>query len=123
MSNTALLVIMFVAVFESLIIIVGNSFTILVFWEHRNRLKRTSLLLTNLAIVGLLGGITEPIALMERLISLNMLKKPTMNSIKYGDILSPLHYFLSRQYISLCTHFSGTCICFNLASLPSSSKY
>ena len=48
---------------ESLIIIVGNIFTIFVFWKNRNRLKRTSFLLINLAAADLLIGITEPIAL------------------------------------------------------------
>ena len=91
MSNTALLVIRFVAVFESLIIIVGNSFTILVFWKHRNRLKRTSLLLINLAIADLLVGITEPIALGTFDIPKH-LKQPT---IKYDDIFSPLQTLFS----------------------------
>ena len=48
---------------ESLIIIVGNIFTIFVFWKHRNRLKRTSFLLINLAVADLLVGFTELIAL------------------------------------------------------------
>ena len=89
MSNTALLVIMFVAVFESLIIIVGNIFTILVFWKHRSKLKRTSFLLINLAITDLLVGITEPIALATFDIP-RRLEEPTVNSINYGNILIPL---------------------------------
>ena len=48
---------------ESLIIIVGNIFTIFVFWKHRNRLKQTSFLLINLAVADLLVGFTEPISL------------------------------------------------------------
>ena len=51
------------AILESVIIIVGNAFTIFVFWKHRNRLKRTSFLLINLAVTDLLVGFTEPIAL------------------------------------------------------------
>ena len=62
MANTAIIVIICVALFESLIIIVGNIFTIFVFWKHRNRLKRTSLLLINLAVADLLVGLTEPIS-------------------------------------------------------------
>ena len=42
------------AILESVIIIVGNAFTIFVFWKHRNRLKRTSFLLINLAVSDLL---------------------------------------------------------------------
>ena len=63
MYNTAIIVLLFAAILESLIIIVGNIFTIFVFWKHRNRLKRTSFLLINLAVADLLVGITEPIAL------------------------------------------------------------
>ncbi|XP_078375720.1 trace amine-associated receptor 5-like [Oculina patagonica] len=62
-SNTALIVITCAGIFESLIIIVGNIFTIFVFWKHRNRLKRTSLLLINLAVSDLLVGLTEPISI------------------------------------------------------------
>ena len=66
MYNTAIIVVLFAAMLESLIIIVGNIFTIFVFWKHRNRLKRTSFLLINLAVADLLVGITEPIALGTR---------------------------------------------------------
>ena len=59
MYNTAIIVILFAAILESLIIIVGNIFTIFVFWKHRNRLKRTSLLLINLAVADLFVGFTE----------------------------------------------------------------
>ena len=51
------------AIFESVIIIVANIFTIFVFLKLRNRLKRTSFLLINLAVTDLLVGFTEPIAL------------------------------------------------------------
>ena len=44
-------------------IIVGNVFVIFVFWKHRNKLKRASFLLINLAVTDLLVGFTEPIAL------------------------------------------------------------
>ena len=63
MHNTAIIVILFVTILTSLIIIVGNIFTIFVFWKHRNRLKRTSFLLINLAVADLLVGFTEPISI------------------------------------------------------------
>ena len=63
MYNTAIIVVQFAAILESIIIIVGNIITIFVFWKHRNRLKRTSFLLINLAVSDLLVGFTEPIAL------------------------------------------------------------
>ena len=63
MYNTATIVVLYAAILESLIIIVGNIFTIFVFWKHRKKLKRTSFLLINLAVADLFVGITEPIAL------------------------------------------------------------
>ena len=57
MYNTAIIVVLFAAILESLIVIAGNIFTIFVFWKHRNRLKRTSFLLINLAVADLLNGI------------------------------------------------------------------
>lgn len=48
---------------EATIIIIGNTFTIFVFWTQRSHLKRTCFLLINLAIADLLVGIAEPIVL------------------------------------------------------------
>ena len=58
MYNTAIIVVLFAVILESLIIIAGNIFTIFVFWKNRNRLKRTSFLLINLAVADLLVGFT-----------------------------------------------------------------
>ena len=59
MSETAAITVLGVATLQSLIIVVGNSFTIFVFWIQRNKLKRTSFLLINLAVADLLVGFTE----------------------------------------------------------------
>ena len=48
---------------EAFVIIVGNTFTIIVFWTQRSRLKRTYSILINLAVSDLLVGIAEPIVL------------------------------------------------------------
>ena len=48
---------------EAFIIIVGNTFTIFVFWTQRSQLKRTYSILINLAVSDLLVGIAEPIVL------------------------------------------------------------
>ena len=48
---------------EAFVIIIGNTFTIFVFWTQRSHLKRTCVLLINLAVADLLVGITEPIVL------------------------------------------------------------
>ena len=63
MYNAAIIAVLFAAILESLIIIVGNIFTIFVFWKHRNRLKRTFFLLINLAVADLFLGFTEIISL------------------------------------------------------------
>ena len=55
----------FVTIFtlESAAIIIGNTFTIVVFWNHKLRLKRTCFLLINLALADLIVGITEAVVL------------------------------------------------------------
>ena len=58
MSDITAVLFLCVIVTECLIVIVGNLFTIFVFWKHRNRLKRTSFLLINLAFADLLNGFT-----------------------------------------------------------------
>ena len=53
--------IIFTAVFtvETLVIIIGNTLTIFVFWTHRLHLKETYYLLINLSVADLLVGVTE----------------------------------------------------------------
>ena len=63
MSNAAAIVICSLISLECVFILIGNIFTIYVFWTHRKRLKRTSSLLINLAVVDLLVGLTEPVAI------------------------------------------------------------
>ena len=63
MSETAAFTVLGVATFQSLIIVSGNSLTIFVFWVHRNKLKRTSFLLINLAVADLLVGFNELVVL------------------------------------------------------------
>ena len=63
MYNNAVIAVLFAAILESLIIIVGNTFTISVFWKHRNRLKRTFFLLVNLAVADLFVGFTAIVSL------------------------------------------------------------
>jgi len=55
----------FIVVFitEAIFIIIGNAFTIFVFWTRRLHLKRTCFLLISLAVADLLVGITEPTVL------------------------------------------------------------
>ena len=48
---------------EGVSILLGNIFTIFVFWKHRAELKRTSYLLVNLAVADLLVAISISIFL------------------------------------------------------------
>ena len=56
------------------------------FWKHRKRLKRTSVLVINLAVADLLVGFTEPVALGTLDIA-HQLEDPSVNSIR-GNILT-----------------------------------
>ena len=63
MASTTAIVICSIAAFESLLTLTANTFTVYIFWSHRNKLKRTSFLLINLAVADLLIGFTEPVAI------------------------------------------------------------
>ena len=59
MSNIIAIAVLSVDSLESLFVFIGNIFTVFVFSIHRNKLKRTSLLLINLAVADLLVGLLE----------------------------------------------------------------
>ena len=61
MTDKSVVVIYCIILFESLIIFLGNTFTVFVFWKNRNKLKRTSFLLINLAVADLLVGLSQMI--------------------------------------------------------------
>ena len=63
MLNSADIVFFVITTLEAAVIIIGNMFTIFVFWSQRSHLKRTYFLLINLAVADLLVGLTEPIVL------------------------------------------------------------
>ena len=60
MPNAAAVVFCSIILIQCAFILIGNIFTIYVFWTNRKRLKRTSYLLINLAVADLLVGLTEP---------------------------------------------------------------
>ena len=62
LSTTAIVRVVILAL-EVIIIVMGNVFTIFVFWIQRRRLKRTFLLLINLAVADLLVGFGEALVL------------------------------------------------------------
>ena len=59
MSDAIAIVFIVVFALEAVVIVIGNVFTIFVFWTRRFRLKLTCFLLINLAIADLLVGIAE----------------------------------------------------------------
>ena len=67
-STTAIVLVVIVTI-EVSIIIIGNVFTICIFWTQRLRLKRTFLLLINLAVADLFAGLGEALVLTASAIS------------------------------------------------------
>ena len=63
MTSVTAIVILWVIIVESVLVFLGNLFTIFVFWKHQNRLKRTTFLLINLAVTALLAGFGQPIVI------------------------------------------------------------
>ena len=62
LSTTAIVRVVILTL-EVVVIVMGNVFTIFVFWTQRLRLKRTFLLLINLAVADLLVGVGEALVL------------------------------------------------------------
>ena len=63
MVDSTAITFIIIYILETVCIIIGNSFTIFVFWKQRLYQKRTCLLLINLAVADLLVGISELIGL------------------------------------------------------------
>ena len=60
MSYTpAITILKYFSIFQGLCIFTGNFITMIVFWIHRYKLKRTSFLLINLAVADQLAGLTQ----------------------------------------------------------------
>ena len=59
MSDTITTAILSLTLVLSVFIFTANAFTVFVFWIHRNKLKRTFLIVVNLTVADLLVGLTE----------------------------------------------------------------
>ena len=94
MSETVTIAALCVSTVQSLIIFLGNTFTVFVFWIHRNKLKRTYFLLINLAVADLLVGLTQ------------MVVNVTFTLPRYTGINEPRVNETSR--ISISTPFQAT---------------
>ena len=100
MFDTAVVLILCLSITESLIIVIGNIFTIYVFWKHRTRLKRTSFLLINLAVADLLVGLVETIVLGTSKIPLQFEEQRLVKWPVYTDILTATQGTLSLASVS-----------------------
>ena len=58
MSDTTDLVFLCILIVLTIVILIANMFTIFAFWIHRKKLKRTFLLVINLAFADLFVGFT-----------------------------------------------------------------
>ena len=88
-------VIAFIAItqLEATIIIIGNAFTIFVFWTRTPHLKRTYFILINLAVADLLVGITAPIVLWTESIPSELTQIPRNPSIAFQLLASSTSIF------------------------------
>ncbi|XP_022796301.1 follicle-stimulating hormone receptor-like [Stylophora pistillata] len=109
MSDTSDIVILCIICIESLVIFIGNTFTIFVFWNNRKKLKRTAFLLINLAIADLLVGLIQMITMGGYTIILRQIQtNSTRESVKSRkwilaaqQVLSPFASILFLVLISL----------------------
>ena len=98
MSDISDAVFLGILIFLSVVILVANTFTVFVFWIHRNKLKRTFLLLINLTVADLLVGFTE-IQVAGLAVSLLQLSKT--NHMGYQSLSASFHAFSSASVLFL----------------------
>ena len=98
MSDISDTVFLGILIFLSVVILVANTFTVFVFWIHRNKLKRTFLLLINLTVADLLVGFTE-IQVAGLAVSLLQLSKT--NHMGYQSLSASFHAFSSASVFFL----------------------
>ena len=98
MSDISDTVFLGILIFLSVVILVANTFTVFVFWIHRNKLKRAFLLLINLTVADLLVGFTE-IQVAGLAVSLLQLSKT--NHMGYQSLSASFHAFSSASVFFL----------------------
>ena len=104
---------------ESAAIIIGNTFTIVVFWNHKLRLKRTCFLLINLALADLIVGITEAVVLVTNKIP-NFEEKQTTR-IQHPSVVF-YTFGSSTSVLFFGSYFAGTRLRRFMATASSSNK-
>ena len=104
-SSTVTAFLIVIYTLEAFVIIVGNTFTIIVFWSQRSRLKRTYSILINLAVSDLLVGIAEPIVLgtekIARMTAISGKEKSFTNPSSAFQVLASTTSVLFLALISL----------------------
>lgn len=90
MINASAITFIDIFITEAIVIIIGNAFTIFVFWTQRAHLKRTCFLLISLAVADLLVGVTEPIVLAtDKFEKMTSWKKRRQNDQSFCSISGP----------------------------------
>ena len=125
MFDTGSVIILWFSIVETLIIVVGNIFTVYVFWKHRTRLKLTSFLLINLAVADLLVGLIETLAIATSEIPLRPKKQELVKSVTYKSILSAFQTtsaFASVFFLALISLERGYALIWPLSHRVASTK-
>ena len=88
---------------EGFLILTGNSITVYVFWTIRNRLKRTSYLLINLAVADFLVGISLTLFIWDGIAVMKEIEQTyvILNMAKVTSAISSIPSLLSMVLISL----------------------
>ena len=99
--DTSVIVIHGIIFIESLVIFLGNTFTVVVFWKNRDKLKRTSFLLINLAVADLLVGLSQMITTGGIYIPHHI----QTNSTLRDDVLKQWIFSCALTLFALCISF------------------
>ena len=86
-EQTATIASLCVSTLQSLIVFAANFFTIAVFWIHRNKLRRTYLLLINLAVADLLVGFPYMTPYLKALALPSYIRKSKLNVTTYDYLV------------------------------------
>ena len=122
MSKTASLVILFVHVFVSLLVFIGNFFTIFVFWKHRSKLKRTSFLLINLTVADLFVGFTAPMVVGTHTVPEEIRGSNSSDAGKISTALQPTFSLASVFFLVLISLERAYALIWPLRHRTSSTK-
>ena len=86
-EQTATIASLCVSTLQSLIVFAANFLTIAVFWIHRNKLRRTYLLLINLAVADLLVGFAYVTPYLTVLALPSYIRKSKLNGMTYDYLV------------------------------------